>query len=108
MILNDNKYIIINEEIWKIICDNKNENDSPIIYYIDTDSLYFNFENEKKLYFDISNKNNLIDKFAYNYSKKKSDYISNFDEINKIYNDIKTYFDYEKEFIENLKKKKNI
>ena len=36
MILNDNKYIIINEELWKIICDNKNENDSPIIYNIDS------------------------------------------------------------------------
>ena len=106
MILNDNKYIIINEELWKIICDKKYENDSPIIYYIDTDSLYFNFENEKILYFDITNKNNLISQYTYNHSKKKSDYISNFDEMNKIYNDIKSYFDYENEFKANLKKKK--
>ena len=106
MILNDNKYIIINEDLWKIICDKKYENDSPIIYNIDSNCLYFNFENEKILYFNISNKNNIIDKYAYIYSKKKSDYVSNFNEMNNIYKDIKSYFDYEKEFKTNLKKKK--
>ena len=60
MILNGNKYIIINEELWKIICDKKYENDSPIIYYIDSDDLYFNFENEKILYFNINNKKKFI------------------------------------------------
>ena len=92
MILNDNKYIIINEELWKVIYDEKYENDSPIIYYIDSDSLYFNFQNETILYFDVSNKNNLNNKHIYNNSKKKSVYISNFDKINKIYNDNKILF----------------
>ena len=86
MIFNDNKYIIINENLWNIICD-KEEN-YPIFYDINADDLSFNFKNENKLYFK-NNKNNIIDKNSYNYSKNNSNYTSNINEIKNIYNDIK-------------------
>ena len=103
MILNDNKYIIINEKLWKILCDKKYENDTSIKYNIDKENLTLSFDKEKKLYF--SNKeNNIIDKFSY--LKQKSDLHLNFKEITDIHDVIKTYNEFENEFIKKLIGKK--
>ena len=51
MIFNDNKYIIINEKLWKILCDKENENDLSIKYNINSDNLTLIFDKEKKLFF---------------------------------------------------------
>ena len=105
MISNDNKYIMINEKLWKIICEKEKENETPILYNLNSHNLSLQFDKEETLFF-YNNKKNIIDKYAYNYSNK-SDLHLNFQEINNICNDIKTYNDFEKKFNENLIKKKN-
>ena len=104
MIFNDNKYIMINEKLWKIICSKEKENDTPIIYNLNSDNLSLQFDKEATIFFS-NNKKNIIDKYAYNYSNKLNLHL-NFQEINNICNDIKTYNDFEKKFSENLIKKK--
>ena len=103
MIFNDNKYIIINEKLWKILCDKENENDLSIKYIINSDNLTLSFDKEKKIFF--SKNNNIINK--YSYLKNKSNLHLNFKEITDIYNDIKTYNEFENEFIEKLIRKKS-
>ena len=89
MISNDNKYIMINEKLWKIICDIEKENETPIIYNLNSDVLSLQFDKEETLFF-YNNKKNIIDKYAYNYSNK-SDLHLNFQEINNICNDINLF-----------------
>ncbi len=107
MILNGNKYIIINENLWNELGDKKEGDNSHIIYKIESDYITFNFENEKKLYFR-HNKNNQIDKYTYNYATQNFDYKPNFNVMEKILNDIKRYYEFETEFIKNLKRKKSL
>ena len=104
MLLNNNKYIIINEALWKEIgyINNKNNN-FKIKFSIESYCISFSFEKDRKLFFKIYSKNE-IDKYAYNLAKQNSDYKSNYNEIVEIFNDIKSYYKFENEFNEKLKK----
>ena len=86
MILNKNKYIIINEELWKII-GNK-ENEVPIEYKINSNDIVLNLEVYRRLNFrHFDNKNILCDS---NYCfSSNNNYKSNYDEIKRIYKNIK-------------------
>ena len=57
MISNDNKYIIINEKLWKTICDKEKENDTPIKYSLNSDILSLQFQKEEILFFNNNKKN---------------------------------------------------
>ena len=107
MILNGNKYIIINENLWNELGDKDEGDNSPLIYKIESNYITFNFENERKLYFK-HNKNNQIDEYTYKYITQNSDYKPNFDVIKIILNDIKKYYEFETEFIKNLKREKTL
>ena len=103
MIYNDNKYIIINSDLWKIICENGQENEPPIKYEINSSNIIIKFNNDRKLVFSYYNNKNIIGKSGF-YTTNNSNYESNYSEIEKIYKDIKNYYNFEKEFCYNLKK----
>ena len=50
MIYNDNKYIIINSDLWKIICENGQENETPIKYKINSRNIILKLNN-RNLFF---------------------------------------------------------
>ena len=102
MIYNDNKYIIINKELWNIICEKGKEKDSSIEYYIKFGKIILELEDKKKLTFNQNKKlKNIIDKIGYNY-----EYDSNIYKIKIIYRDIIQYYEFEKKFLNDLKKSK--
>ena len=103
MLKNENKYIIINDELWKVVGEKENENNYQIEYKIDKEYIIIEFNNKEKLYFKHKN-NNIIDEEAYNCDKNNIQ--SNFEEIKNIYSDIIQYNKIETEFIEEKKKKK--
>ena len=108
MIYYENKYIIINEDLWKVLCEKGRENDEPINYEFGINKLIIKLDNKKNLDFSyFPNKDNIIiiskSKFL---NDNKYDY-SNYNKINKIYNQIKLYYEFEKDFLEDLSKPKN-
>ena len=99
MIYNGNEYIIINKRLWKNICVEGKENESPINYYIQNNYLVLKLD--KDLFFSINNRN-IIRKEDY-FLINNSNYKSNFDEIEKIYGSIKKYDEFENKFLNDLK-----
>ena len=95
LILNGNKYILIDDNFWKIV-NEKNDSGMVFDYKIDSTFLIISFDNKKELKFKI-NKNNILDKN--NLLGKKEE---NYREIQKIYKSIKEYYEFEK------KKKKEL
>ena len=102
MIYNDNKYILINKDLWNIICEKGKEKDSPIVYNIQSGKIIFQLKDNKKISFNLNKNNkNIIDKIGYN-----NEYVSNIDKIKIIYKDIIEYYKFETKFINDLKKSK--
>ena len=97
MLHNNNKYIIINKELWKIICDKNLKYNPPINYEIDNLNIILNLDNNKILFYGNS-KNNILDNFSI--------YNTNYEELEDIYNDIEKYNKFEKEFLKEIKKEK--
>ena len=92
MLYNENEYIIVDENFWKIICENGKENEEPILYNIKYNKLSFTLDNNIEFIFNQDNNNeNIINKKLL-YSKNK--YKSNINEIDLIYKDIINYFNY--------------
>ena len=60
MLLNENKYIIIDTSFWKVICE-KGKESSPIVYEIskNTTLLNVNLKDNKTLIFDNKKRNNI-------------------------------------------------
>jgi hypothetical protein len=102
MIYNDNKYIIVNKDIWTIICNRGKENEQHVYYRIDDTNLII-FLKKEKIYFlrDIKNKNIIKKSLLVN-----NNYDFNYDEINQIYKNIKEYYEFENNFLNELKKGK--
>jgi len=100
MILNGNQYIIINTNLWELLCDKDKKYDSPIIYKVNSYALTFNLD-YKELSFRVNK--NIIDKNTLNYSFY---YKSDFDQIKIIYNSIIDYYNFEKKFLIDLKNTK--
>ena len=89
LILNGNKYILIDDNFWKIVNEKKNDSGTVFDYKIDSTFLIISFDNKKELKFQI-NKNNILDKN--NLLGKKEE---NYREIQKIYKSIKEYYEFE-------------
>ena len=100
MIYNNNKYIIINKELWKNICLLKTKEEQPITYEIESNDLFLNLDIKLKFY--IPNNNNIIVKSSY--IDVYFLYYSNFKEISDIYDRITKYYEFEKTFFNELKK----
>jgi len=106
MILNRNKYIIIDFSLWKIICSKDKEKITPVDYEIDNNNnlLTLNIKGQKPIKF-VYKMDNILEE-----SKLKNNLASNFEKIKKTYLNIKYYYDFEiivEKELKNKKEKKN-
>jgi len=99
MILNGNKYILINADIWNLICDKDKIGESPILYKVNDNDITFSLDN---IELSFSHNKNIIDKKSLNSS---SDYKSNYEKITKIYDSIVNYYTFENSFLKSLENK---
>ena len=92
MLLNGNKYKIVDSTFWKIICDKAKDNSPLTDFEIanNTLNLIINFNGQTALKFDNKKKDNIIEE-----SSLKSKSGNNFDEIKKIYQNIKHFYDFQ-------------
>jgi len=112
MILNKNKYIIINTELWYLFGDpEKDNNNSQILYNIDEKLISFSLDDKKQLKFYCYCENNIIDEFSFLEENNRiyySQFKSNFEKIDKIYKQIYNYYNFEKELTLYLSKNEKI
>ena len=101
MILNGNKYIFINADLWKLICDDDKKFDFSIMYKVNNKDINFSLDN-KYLYF--SHNNNIIDKYSL---KNSCIYESNYEKISNIVDSAINYFNFENKIMNDLKNKQN-
>ena len=102
MILNENKYIFINNELWRLICDKELINESPITYKVNNNDITFNLD---KIELSFNHNENIIDKTSLISS---SNYKSDFEKITKVYDSIICYDKFENKILKALKNKKYI
>ena len=100
MILNGNKYIFINTDLWKIICDKDKIEDIPIKYKINGNDRTFNLD---KIEFSFNNNNSIIEE---NSLYSNFNWKSNYERIEKIYVSIINYYKFEKTILNSLKNKR--
>ena len=101
MILNGNKYIIIGPEIWNTIPPSEKEIESPIFYSKNISHIFIKLEDNITLQFSNFNNNNILDNNSY-YKSDNPNYKSYYD-IDKIYENIIKYNNYENKFSNDLK-----
>jgi len=101
MILNGNKYIFINTDFWKLICDNDKQYESPFIYKVNRNDITFSLDNIK---LSFKHNKNIIDKNSLNYSFS---FKSNYENITKIFDSVIKYYNFEKQILKDLKNKNN-
>jgi len=103
MVLNGNKYIIINCELWELICDKDKVYDSFIIYKVNSNDITFSLD---KIELSFKHNNNIIDKYAFKNSSKyknKYNYESIYEKIKNICESVINYYNFEKEILNDLK-----
>jgi len=98
MILNENKYIFIKAELWKLICDKNKKYDSPIIYKVNRYDIIFNLDNKE---FSFNHNKNIIDKDTLN---NYNEYKSYYEKITNIFDSIIKYYNFENKILNDLKK----
>ena len=103
MILNGNKYIFINNDLWKIINDNDKKYDSPIRFIINSYYITFYLDN---IELSFKHNKNIIDKNSLDYSSS-SNYSSNYEKITKICDSVIKYYNLEKKILNDLENKKD-
>ena len=105
MLLNGNKYIIINNEIWTLFGKKEKKDNALILYSININYIIFSLDDKKVLVFGCKSQNNIIDKSSF--SKENNNFYPNFLEnyeiIKKSYQEISDYYDFEKELESYLK-----
>ena len=106
MIFNENKYIIINADLWKLLCIKGKEEIKPIKYSINYSQIKFKLNDQKELFFsNYKNNKNLMTK-EYFYSVDNPSYYelsSNYDNIvDNIYKPINDYYEFHNNFIKSL------
>ena len=99
MILNGNKYIFINTDLWKKISDKDNINDSPIMYKVNSNDITFKLIDDKILSF--SHNKNIIDENSY----KDNLFRNNYNLITNICYSIINYYTFENKILNDLKSK---
>ena len=92
MLLNGNKYIIIDQTFWRVICENGKENSIPIIYEISENRnlLKVKLMDDIPLMFNNIRKDNILE---VSILRNKSE--NNFYSIMKIYQNIRSYYNLE-------------
>ena len=103
MLLNGNKYIIIDSIFWKVICEKGKENSSCINYEIsmNTSLLNLKLNDYKTLLFDNKKRDNILEA-----SKLKNISGNNFHLLKNAFRNIKAYYDFEIKIQSDLKEKK--
>ena len=103
MLLNGNKYIIVDTAFYKTICEKGKSNSPSMDYSFTNNTSEMNLiqKGENVIRFDNKKKNNIIDQ-----SMLKNKQSNNFDDIKKTYQSIKTYYDFEN-IVENKLKSKS-
>ena len=106
MLLNGNKYIIVDGTFWKAICEKGKENSPFVNYEISHNTALLKVKlNDGILNFD-NRKNNILEE-----SNLKNKLANNFDLIKKAYHNVKSYFDFEikiQNYLESKKESKNL
>ena len=100
MIFNKNEYIIINEDVWKILSKKEEKDQDPIEFMIDNNIISVYLDDNKYLNF-IHPKNEKIILKESLLEKDNLDY-TNYNIIMPFYNRIKEYYNFEKEFLKDL------
>jgi len=105
MLFNGNKYIIINEKLWKLLCKEGKETTKPIIYEFNYRKIKFQLNDKKELIFDNQYKNIITKDLFYSYNNPEhSIYKSNYEDIIKnMYNKILEYYQFQQYFLNSLK-----
>jgi len=101
MILNGNKYIFINANLWELICYQDKKNDSPVLYEVNRNDITFYLDTEL---LSFNHNKNIIDKSTLNYG---SNFKYNYNKITQIFDSIIDYFNFENIILNNLKNKQN-
>ena len=106
MIFNGNKYIIINKKLWQLFGPKENLT-AKISYKIEGEFIIFTLEDNIQLKFSCWKKDNIIESSLFtkennfnNYSTLKAHH----NNIDKIYKTILTYYNFENELVNILKK----
>ena len=95
MLLNDNKFILINHKLWEVISDNEKDiKEKAISYTILRTKIILYLENNEQL--ELSHKNNIFDKNSCKYNQS-------FNEFYQLSNQIFIYYKFEKKFLNELK-----
>jgi len=104
MIFNKNKYVLINVNLWKLLCQENKETITPIKFNINYSQIKFKLDDRKELIFS-NTRDNIISAFYSSDNPNYSYYSSNYNYIiNNIYNKIIEYYNYEFKFLCQLKK----
>ena len=103
MLLNGNKYIIIDSTFWKVICEKGKEFSTVINYEISNNMTLLNLKlrDNQILMFYNNKKDNILEE-----SKLKNKSGNNFDLIKNAFRNINTYYDFETKIQNDLKAKK--
>ena len=100
MIFNGNEYIIINEELWKILNKKEEEDQDPIEFMINNNKITVYLGDNKNLNFSYSKNEKIILKKSL-LEKDNLDY-TNYNIIIPFYENIEKYYNFEKEFLKDL------
>ena len=97
MIFNGNRYILINTNLWKLLCKKNKESTPSIIYQINKNKIKFILDDNQELNF-FNNNNNMIN-LDLLYSNNIEIYKKNYSTfIFNTYQKIIDYYEYEKKF----------
>ena len=107
MLMNKESYIIVNED-FSILVENLGKNKNTLIEYtLEKDNqICINFGNGENILLR-TNKDNIINEYSYKYGVKKEEYKYFIDENKNIIKDVNSFYNIEKEFLDNLNKKDN-
>lgn len=84
MLFNGNKYIIINQKLWKMLCKEGKENTNPFIYEFNYRKIKFQLIDKKELIFNNQYKNIITKDIFYSYyNPEYFTYKSNYEVIIK-------------------------
>ena len=99
MLFNGNKYIIVNSKIWELFGDQERKNEAIIHYSVIKDNIIFSPDDNIELVFSCISHNNIIDKSSFQpqYNKLYNQFLSNYENIKKIYDEIADYYKFENE-----------
>ena len=104
MLINKNKYIIINNNLWELF-GNKKDINAKIFYTIIRGNLIIQLEDQIELIFSCWKYDNVIDFDSFSREKNSKYYeklTNNYGKIKTIYKEIQDYYKFEKEIINQL------